>query len=146
MAKARLKNEQTEPVDLPAYRQLVPSWGQGKSKVINGQTAVYVPSPFQQYPGGVWVPYELSPAQFDAWHRAVNAQAQAEDGDTFVLHYFPERFSFFLEWDLGNVTPDMITPDGMRLPSMPLVSWLVSIGSELIMRATSFPNLPAPSI
>lgn len=145
MAKAAFNKPAADPTEEP-FRRLVPDWGEGDSKEINGQTAVYIPSPFPQYPGGVWVPYELSPAQFDAWHNKVMERVKRDqDREPFALDYWPERFGFFLAFDLENVTPDMITEDGKRLPSMRLLSWLISIGSELIFRATSFPNSPAPS-
>lgn len=125
--------------------RLIPDWGDGKNKQIDGQTAVYIPSPFPQFPGGVWVPYELSPAQFDAWHKKVMERVKRDqDREPFALDYWPERRHFILEFDLGGVTPGMMTEDGLGMQSMRLLSWLISIGTELIMRATSFPNLPAP--
>lgn len=143
MAKAKFN--QPEAQEEPFHR-LVPDWGNGESKVINGQTAVFIPSPFPQFPGGVWVPYELSPAQFDAWHNKVMERAKRDqDREPFTLDYWPERRHFFLAFELENVTADMVTDDGLSMPSMRLLTWLISIGSELIVRATSFPNSPAPS-
>jgi len=143
MAKAKFN--QPEAQEEPFHR-LVPDWGNGESKVINGQTAVFIASPFPQFPGGVWVPYELSPAQFDAWHKKVMERVKRDqDREPFALDYWPERFGFFLAFDLGNVPAEAITEDGMKMPSMRLLSWLLSIGTELIIRATSFPNSPAPS-
>lgn len=137
MPKAKPEKDEKE--------RLVPVWGDGITHVINGQTAVFIASPFPQYPGGVWVPYELSPRQFDAWHKAVMArQKSSQDVELFALDYWPERFTFFLAFEIENLPPECITPDGMDFPSMPLLTWLISIGTELITGATSFPNLPAP--
>ncbi len=145
MAKAKFNQPEDKAQEEPFHR-LVPDWGNGESKVINGQTAVFIPSPFPQFPGGVWVPYELSPAQFDAWHNKVMERVKRDqDREPFALDYWPERRHFFLAFELGNVTPDMVTDDGLSMPSMRLLTWLISIGSELIVRATSFPNLLAPS-
>jgi hypothetical protein len=149
MAKAKYDatpNEEAAPTAAP-FQRFVPNWGEGKSKVIGGQTAVFIPSPFPQFPGGVWVPYELSPAQYNGWHTAVmeRVKRDADKRDMSPLDYWPERFGMFLEFELGNITPEQITKDWMSLPSMPLLSWLLAIGSELIFRATNFPNSPAPS-
>lgn len=146
MAKARFDQPGSDAPAAEPFHRLVPDWGEGESKVINGQTAVFIPSPFPQYTGGVWVPYELSPAQFDTWHSKVMERAKRDqDREPFALDYWPERFGFFLAFDLENVPSEVITEDGLKMPSMRLVSWLISIGSELIVRATSFPNSPAPS-
>lgn len=146
MAKAKLGPQNEEMQEADPFHRLVPDWGEGESRDINGQTAVFIPSPFLQYPGGVWVPYELSPAQFDAWHKKTMERVKRDqDREPFALDFWPERFGFFLAFDLGNVPDAAITEDGLKMPSMRLVSWLLSISTELIVRATSFPNSPAPS-
>lgn len=148
MAKAKFTEPETkENTDPSRFGLIVPAWGEGSSKVINGQTAVYVPSPFPQHPGGVWVPYLLNPAQFDRWYKTMMARAErdAETRNPNIMDYWSERYHFVLEWDMGGITPDMVTADGMNMPDTQVIAWVGAIGSDLIIRATSFPNLPAPS-
>ncbi len=136
-----------------AKATLIPKYGDGVMDVIGGQTAVYVPSPLPMHPGGVWVPVEMSPAQFDAWYRLVMADQKANERLTAdglsepehpILAAWPTRYQMILKWDIEGVTPDMVTENPLTMPSMTLISWVMSITNEIILRATSFPNSPAP--
>ena len=124
------------------YTPQLPEWGEGETQVIDNQTCVFIPSPFPQYPGGVWVPFELSARQFDAWRTSVleRAERDADKGNPSIFDYWENRYKFVKKWELDGVTPDMITPDGKDMPSASIVAWIGTIGSELIIKASSFPN------
>lgn len=135
MAKAKLG-------DNTDYVPLIPLWKDAKKKVIDGQSCVFIPSPHPQFEGGVWVPFELSAREFDSWRRSVleRAERDADKQNPSIFDYWAERYKFVKEWDMKGITPDMITPDGYNMPSASVVSWIGAIGSELVIKASSFPN------
>lgn len=121
--------------------QEVQKWVEAPEVVeIKGQAAVKIESPFPDWPGHIFVPRALSPAQFDQWWKS--RPKADDDSSPAMLQLWRERAFLVLEWHIVGLEPHHIDETGMNLPSMEIVRLVVAATQKLIEEASGLPNLP----
>jgi len=118
-----------------------------EAKIINGQTAVFVQSPFEDWSGGIYIPKEMTPLQFDKWWKTTRKNETDKDNDdrSPVLMYFEERFFLVLEWQIDGLTDAHLTGKAFDMPSMSLITLANTATVKLINQAQTLPLSPALS-
>ena len=90
------------------------------------------PSPFDDFPGRVLLPKNLSPVQFLKWYE--NTPQEKDDADTRpgALSAYEARRGFVLRIELKGVPEEATHGDGRELPAMKIVQWVNQLTGDLL--------------
>ena len=107
-----------------------------------------VDSPFENYPGYILVPEDLTPEQFDTWWQ-VTSEIENDEEDVRAPEYrmFQERYPLVIEWHVEglDVPWEQVKGDARKLPAVKLAAFVISATQQCIVEARSLPSLPKPS-
>lgn len=104
-----------------------------------------IESPYQEWPGYIVVPKELTAAQFAEYWRIRLEQDEKGDKRPDELRSFSSRQHMVLDWKIDGLKTSDVTPDGLNLPSIRIALFVIAATQQLIRDATSLPNLRGPS-
>lgn len=103
-----------------------------------------IESPFEDWPGYIVMPKELSAEQFTKWWEKARAQVD-DDTRPVELQAFYVLHHLVLGCHIEGLDWAEIQPDGSNLPSMRLAIMVGIEGMKLVDNARTLPNLPEPS-
>jgi hypothetical protein len=115
------------------------------TKPFINEKVVEVPEELYPLEGSVTVPVILTPAQFDKFWQALNAEPE-EDKQHSLLSTYKTRLCLVKQSQLKiDGQPFELTADPMELPDQAAAAFLVAATQECVNRASRLPTLPKPS-
>ena len=112
-----------------------------EKKVIDGQQAICIDCPLQNWPGCIYVPRSLDEIQFATWWEKYQASGGDKRGDlthtNAIKRLYQERYHIILEAHI-----DGLDGFGEELRELALMNFVAAATQPLILEARYLPNLP----
>jgi hypothetical protein len=111
------------------------------------------PCPIEGWKGSLTLSWHVSAEEFLIFYEKALQSPEVqdnEDDEHYAAVVWNTRFHFIKNIDLkridgAEIENSTITDDPKTVPDMRLMTWFVSISQEVLIDATSLPNLPRPS-
>lgn len=101
-----------------------------------------IESPFEQWPGYMTIPAEITDEQFCIWYENVKEEDD-DEGEHELIKAYGRMKHLILEWNIRDPDGDVVDFD--KVHSMKLHSWVVMTLTELLEDSQSFPKSPVQS-
>ncbi len=121
---------------------------------MSKQKLVELKSPFEQWPGSIWIPEFFDAANLNAWWERFNEiEDEVELGTDERHHAFRTwdcRFCFIKKHtlQLGKSFDGQayeVEPSGLKLPSIKIAEWFIEETEPYLSNELNLKNSPGPS-